>query len=328
MISEMIMQKAYQDSTEPVLAIVVPCFNEEAILPSSAVALENLLRAMMDDGTVSRQSFILFVDDGSTDATWQIISSLHQRESFLRGLKLAGNAGHQNALLAGMFAVKDRIDCLVSLDVDLQDDISVIPEMLAGYKAGAHIVYGVRRDRSTDNRFKRVSAKLFYALMRVLGAPIIPHHADFRLISRLVLQTLSGYPERMLFLRSVFPAMKVRAASVYYARAPRQAGESKYPFWKMLSFALLGITTNSSMPLRLAAILGAAGFLTALPLSIIALGSYLAGAVISGWTSMFLTILYLGSTQLICLALLGEYVAKIFVEVKHRPRYIIEEELD
>lgn len=313
--------------TPPVLAIILPCYNEEAVLPSTATAITGLLAEMTDKGQIAPESFSLFVDDGSSDATWSIIENLHRESTLVRGLKFAGNAGHQNALLAGMASAVFSADCAITIDADLQDDIAVIPEMVAKFLEGNHVVYGVRRDRTSDTWFKRNSANLFYKGMGLLGAPIIPGHADFRLVSKFAMKTLDEYPESNLFLRSIFPSMKLRSSRIYYARKTRTAGETKYPFWKMVSFAVRGITVSSPVPLRLAGILSIFTLLFAALQSVAALAAYCSGNAIPGWTSLTLIILYLGSVQLFCMAVLGEYLAKIFTEVKRRPRYRVEQEL-
>lgn len=311
----------------PVLAIILPCYNEEAVLPTTIPAIEGLLAEMKGRGEIAPESFALYVDDGSIDGTWNRIEERHRENPLCRGLKFAGNAGHQNALLAGMNAVAEAADCAVTLDADLQDDISVIPEMVRQFRNGSHVVYGVREDRSTDTWFKRASAGWFYSVMRFLGAEIVPGHADFRLVSRFALEALREYPENNLFLRSLFPSMKLRSSTVYYARKSRLAGETKYPFWKMVAFAVKGIAVSSPVPLRVAALLGLAAFAFALLQTVAVLHSYCSGEVVPGWTSLSLLILYFGAVQLLCLAILGEYLAKVFTEVKRRPRYRVEKEL-
>ena len=313
--------------TAPVLALIFPCYNEEAVLPSSLVAAGELLRQMTEAGQIAQESFIVCVDDGSTDGTWNLISAMHEKDSRIQGVRFAGNAGHQNALLAGMSAVVSRVDCAVTIDADLQDDIACIPHMVAQFMAGNHIVYGVREDRTTDTWFKRTTASLFYSGMASLGAPIIPNHADFRLVSKFAMQALEQYPESHLFLRSIFPGMKLRSSSIYYSRKVRLAGETKYPFWKMVSFAVRGFTVCSPAPLRLAGILSLLTLVIAIFQSGAALMAYFTGNTVPGWTSLTLLLLYLGSVQMFCLAILGEYIAKIFTEVKKRPRFMVEKEL-
>ena len=316
-----------QSKTPPVLAIILPCYNEEQILPSTMEAIAALLKKMTDAGLVAAESFALYVDDGSLDATWSIIAEHHRKDARVHGLKFAGNAGHQNALLAGMATAAQRADCAITIDADLQDDISVIPEMLERFQAGSHIVYGVRGDRAADTWFKRSTANMFYTFMRLLGAPVIPGHADFRLVSAFAMRAVSEYAESNLFLRSIFPDMKLRSSRVHYARKARSAGETKYPLGKMLSFAFRGITVCSPAPLRLAAVLSVFTLFLALLQTIAALAAYFSGNTIPGWTSLMLITLYLGSVQLFCIALLGEYLARVFTEVKRRPRWLVETEL-
>jgi glycosyltransferase involved in cell wall biosynthesis len=316
-----------QNNTPPILAIILPCYNEESVLPSTIETIAALLGKMADDGHISAESFALFIDDGSLDATWDVIAEHHRRDARIQGLKFAGNAGHQNALLAGMAAAERQADCAITIDADLQDDISVIPEMVRRFQAGSHIVYGVRRDRTTDTWFKRTTAGMFYTCMRLLGAPVVPGHADFRLVSKFAMRAIGRYPEGNLFLRSIFPDMKLRSSCVYYARKARTAGETKYPLRKMLSFAFHGITACSSVPLRLAAVLSILTLFLAMLQTGASLVAYFSGNTIPGWTSLMLITLYLGSVQLFCIALLGEYLAKVFTEVKRRPRFVIEKEL-
>jgi glycosyltransferase involved in cell wall biosynthesis len=317
-----------EDKKPPVLAIILPCYNEEQILPSTIGIISSLLEKLASEGRISDNSFALYVDDGSFDTTWNIIEEHHRNNAQIRGLKFAGNAGHQNALLAGMAAAEqEAADCAITIDADLQDDIAAIPEMLRHFQEGVHIVYGVRKDRSADTRFKRITAGFFYTSMRLLGASVIPGHADFRLISRFALQAIGNYPENNLFLRSLFPGMKLRSSCVYYTRKTRLAGETKYPLHKMLSFAVRGIVVGSPAPLRLAAVLSVFTLFFALLQTIVALTAYFSNNTIPGWTSLMLITLYLGSVQLFCIALLGEYLARVFTEVKRRPRFIVEKEL-
>lgn len=311
----------------PLLAVILPCYNEEEALPGSLAALCPLLQGLAESGKIARESFILCVDDGSEDGTWQVITAAHEADSRVRGLKFAGNAGHQNALLAGMLSVKDSVDCAITIDADLQDDISVIEEMIDAYTGGSQVVYGVRRGRRVDSFFKRNTAALFYAGMKHMGTAIIPGHADFRLVGRLALGALEEYRESGLFLRTLFPAMKLSSSCVYYERKSRQAGSTKYPFRKMLAFAMQGIASSSPFPLRISAALGFVTLIFALIQSIAAIYAYVNNDTVVGWTSLALIVLYIGAVQLFCLALLGEYIARIFMEVKRRPRYIIEKEL-
>jgi glycosyltransferase involved in cell wall biosynthesis len=312
----------------PLLALVVPCYNEEETLPRTLDALSALLADLKARGLVQPESFALYVNDGSRDSTWALLEARHAADPFCRAVCFAANAGHQNAVWAGMATARDwGVDCIISLDADLQDDIGAIPEMLMRYGEGNDIVYGVRNDRSTDTPFKRRTAHLFYGFMQKLRVPLIPDHADYRLVSRPVLEALEGVQEQTLFLRGLFPALGFRSAQVFYRRQSRMAGESKYPFWKMVSFAWKGITSCSAAPLRLAGLMSLLCMLAALAYSGVSLVKYAMGETIQGWTSLIIVVLVLGSVQLFCLALMGEYVAKIFTEVRHRPRYIISKKL-
>ena len=308
----------------PLLALVVPCYNEAEVLPESMDALAAVLADCKARGLVQAQSFVLYVNDGSSDATWDLLEKRHAEDPFCRAICFAANAGHQNAVWAGMATARDwGVDCIISLDADLQDDVSAIPEMLTQYMQGSDIVYGVRRDRTEDSAFKRITAHRFYALMHFLKVPITPDHADYRLVSRPVLEALRDFREQGLFLRGLFPSLGFNNSEVYYTRRSRTAGESKYPLWKMLSLAWTGITSCSAAPLRISGIMGCVFMLAALVYSGVALFDYIRGETIPGWTSLIIVVLLLGSVQLFCLTLIGEYVAKIFAEVKGRPRYII-----
>jgi glycosyltransferase involved in cell wall biosynthesis len=315
-------------NNKPRLAIILPCFNEEAVLNRTITRIDDLLQEMIGHGEIADDSYAMYVDDGSQDGTWRVISTALENHPHMRAIRFAGNAGHQNALIAGMDASTEIADCAVTIDADLQDDITVIPDMVRQFREGSHIVYGVRRERGVDTPFKRKSAEMFYSFMHFLGAPIIPGHADFRLVSKFAMETLKEYRESNIFLRSVFPGMNLRSSSVFYARKTRELGETKYPLRKMISFATKGITMSSLVPLRIAGLLSILSFLLAIALTIHALVSYFTGNVVPGWTSQSLVILYLGSMQLFCLAVLGEYIANVFIEVKHRPRYRIEQCLD
>lgn len=312
----------------PLLALVVPCYNEEETLPRTLEALSALLARCKAKGLIRPESYALYVDDGSRDNTWQLLENRHLTDPFCRGISFAANAGHQNAVWAGMDTAREwGADCIISLDADLQDDIAAVPEMLARYAEGCDIVYGVRNDRSTDTAFKRGTARFFYRLMGWLNVKLIPDHADYRLVARPVLEALRGIEEQTLFLRGLFPTLGFKSSKVYYARLSRQAGVSKYPLLKMLSFAWRGITSCSAAPLRLAGFMSLACMLAALAYSLVSLVKYMLGETIQGWTSMIIVVLLLGSVQLFCLALMGEYLAKIFTEVRRRPRYIVEKTL-
>ena len=322
------MEEATLSRPAPLLALVVPCYNEEETLPRTLDALAGLLNDLKQQGRVHADSFALYVNDGSRDRTWEILEQRHAADPFCRAVGFAANAGHQNAVWAGMITARDwGVDCIISLDADLQDDIAAIPEMIASYAAGNEIVYGVRNDRSTDTAFKRRTAHMFYGFMRWLKVPLIPDHADYRLVARPVLEALDGIHEQSLFLRGLFPAMGFKSAQVYYVRQSRMAGESKYPFWKMVSFAWKGITACSAAPLRIAGLMSMLCMVAALSFSGVSLLKYAMGETIQGWTSLIIVVLLLGSVQLFCLALVGEYLAKVFTEVRSRPRYIIAKKL-
>jgi glycosyltransferase involved in cell wall biosynthesis len=309
----------------PTLALVLPCYNEQETLPRTLNAIATLLEELKSEGRISSDSFALYVDDGSSDLTWELVSAAHaDSPQSCRGLRFAGNAGHQNALYAGLLQARAMADCAISLDADLQDDLSAIQPMLTHFAEGCDIVYGVRNDRSSDTSFKRSTAHAFYRGMEILGVKLIPDHADFRLASRPVLEALASYSEHGLFLRGIFPSMGFRSATVGYTRQARQTGESKYPLRRMLSFALTGVTSFSPVPLRLAGILSMGALLLALLESLRALFTHFTGGTVPGWTSLMIALLLLGSVQLFCLAVMGEYLARMFTEMKHRPRYLIE----
>ena len=308
----------------PILYIVIPCFNEEEVLDETARRILVLLDRMESEGLVASGSRMLPVDDGSRDRTWQVIERLHATDSRVGGVKLAANSGHQNALLAGLLTASNKADIMVSIDADLQDDAEVIPDMVRKYHEGNDIVYGVRRSRQTDNWFKRTTATLFYRIMQALGAKTIYNHADYRLMSRRAVLQLANYRERNLFLRGLVPLLGYRSDVVYYDRARRFAGTSKYPLGKMLNFALDGITSFSIRPLRLLFHLGLFFILIALCILVWVLYKYITGDVVTGWSSLILSIWFVGGCVLTGLGITGEYVGKIYMEVKDRPRYNIE----
>ena len=308
----------------PILYIVIPCYNEEEVLDETARRILSLFDRMEDEGLVASGSRMLPVDDGSCDKTWQIIERLHTDDPRVSGVKLAANSGHQNALLAGLLTASDKADIIVSIDADLQDDAEVIPEMVRKYHEGNDIVYGVRKSRQVDNWFKRTSATLFYRFMQKLGAKTIYNHADYRLMSRRAVLQLGRYRERNLFLRGLVPLLGYQSDVVYYDRARRFAGESKYPLGKMLNFALDGITSFSIRPLRLLFHLGLFFILFAVCILVWVLYKYITGHVVTGWSSLILSIWFVGGCVLTGLGITGEYVGKIYMEVKDRPRYNIE----
>lgn len=312
----------------PFLVIVVPCYNEREVLPATLKTLATLLKDMKARGLARADSVVCYVDDGSRDTTWEILEEAHKADTYCRAIKFAGNAGHQNALWAGMEAATQwGADCAISMDADLQDDPGIMPQMLSLYAEGYDIVYGVRDNRASDTTFKRVTAHWFYGLMGKLNVAMIPDHADYRLVAGPVLRALADFGERDLFLRGLFPVLGFRTARVPYTRRSRVAGESKYPLKKMIAFAWRGITSCSAAPLRVAGLMSFICMLFALILCFVSIFKYAAGETIQGWTSLIIVILFLGSVQLFCLAVMGEYIAKIFTEVRRRPRYIIEKEL-
>lgn len=310
-----------------VLYIVVPCYNEQEVLPLTTERLRDQLKTMVDAGLVGEESRILYVNDGSTDLTWQLIEGFTGQHQEVCAVKLAGNVGHQNALMAGLEVAAERADIIISIDADLQDDVSVMTEMVNKYHQGCDIVYGVRRQRKTDTWFKRNSAKAFYKLMRRLGVKSIYNHADYRLMSRRAVNQLMKYRERNLFLRGIVPLVGYRTDSVYYDRTERAAGESKYPLSKMLSFAVNGITSFSIKPVRMVLSLGVIFTLVALGILVYVLIAYFSGRAVSGWASLILSLWFIGGCVLIGLGIVGEYIGKIYIEVKDRPRYNVERQI-
>ena len=310
-----------------ILAIVVPCYNEEEVLPQTNRQLRDLLDNMTRDGLVSAASYILYVNDGSRDRTWDIIAGYCEADKRVRGLKLAGNVGHQNALMAGLETARHDADVTVSIDADLQDDIHAIPEMLVKYNEGCDIVYGVRRKRTTDTFFKRTTAQMFYRFMTGMGVKSVYNHADFRLMSRRAVDALCQYEERNLFLRGLVPLLGYKTDKVYYDRLERQAGESKYPLSKMMSFAIDGVTSFSVKPLRLIFDLGMIFLLISLGILIYVIVALCQGRGVQGWASLMLSIWFVGGCVLICLSIIAAYIGRIYTEGKHRPRYNIEKYL-
>ena len=305
-------------------AIVVPCYNEEAVLAETTSRLLEVMQRVAEKHA-DLQGRIVYVDDGSSAGTWPLIGSLSKQHPQVMGLKLAHNAGHQHALWAGLEWAAAHVDAAISIDADLQDDVNVIPEMIDLFLGGKDIVYGVRRDRPTDTWFKRTTALAFYKLMSKLGGDIVYNHADYRLMSRRTLAALMTYGERNLFLRGMVRTLGFPQAMVYYDRGERFAGESKYPLRKMLAFAIDGITSFSVRPLRLISIVGLSFMLVALAVIVYGLAAWLCGRTIQGWTSLLVSLWFIGGAILVALGVIGEYVGKIYAEVKRRPRYFIEE---
>lgn len=312
---------------ESKLIIVVPCYNEQEMLDYTTDELLKVIDRLQQDGKIGTGK-ILYVDDGSKDATWSIIERLTRRHEAVCGLKLAHNVGHQNALWAGLEWASLNGDVSVSIDADLQDDTRAIDEMVDRYNQGTDIVYGVRKDRQTDSVFKRQTALMFYRLVRNLGEEIIYNHADFRLMSRRALKALMSYPERNIFLRGMVPRIGLSTACVYYDRKERMAGESKYPFSKMFALAMDGITSFSVRPLQWIYIAGFIMVFLALVAIIYCLGAYQFSEVVWGWTSILISIWFIGGATLVSIGIIGEYVGKIYREVKRRPRYFVEKIVD
>ena len=312
----------------PVLYLVVPCYNEHEVLSDTAEKLAHKLTQLIDAGKISERSRIAFVNDGSSDRTWEIIRAYTERSALFSGINLAHNEGHQNALLAGLMTVLPYADVTISMDADLQDDINAVDAMLEKYAAGVNIVYGVRANRSSDTFFKRFTAESFYRAMRALGADIVFNHADFRLMDRRALTALAEYPEVNLFLRGIVPMIGLTHGVVYYARKERLAGVSKYPWRRMTSFAWEGVTSLSARPIRLIAQMGMfISFISGLML-IWSIVRHFIGETVVGWTSLVVSLWFLGGLILLSVGVIGEYVAKIYLEVKRRPRYLVQDFID
>ena len=304
--------------------LVVPCYNEEEVLPETSRQLKAVMQSMIDSGKISPESKIAFVNDGSKDNTWNIISALCTGDGIFAGINLSRNKGHQNALLAGLMTAKKYADAVISLDADLQDDVDAIEKMVDNFIAGDDIVYGVRSSRKKDTFFKRFTAEGFYKFMAAMGVEIVFNHADYRLMSRRALDALSEFDEVNLFLRGIVPQIGFRTSTVEYERKERLAGESKYPLKKMLSFAFEGITSFSVRPLKIATTLGIFSLLVCLAMLIYCIVSKVTGHAVAGWASIGASVWALGGLQLFMLGIIGEYVGKIYTETKHRPKYIIE----
>ncbi len=309
------------------LYIVIPCYNEQEILRNSAEVLLSKLNALKEQKMISADSRILFVNDGSKDTTWEIIEDLCNSDPAFAGISLAHNRGHQNALLAGMMVAKEHADMIISMDADLQDDVNAVDEMISKYNEGCDIVYGVRSKREKDTFFKRFTAESFYKVMSLLGAETVYNHADYRLMSKRALEALAQYKEVNLFLRGIVPMLGFKTDRVYYERGERLAGESKYPLKKMLSFAWEGITSLSTTPIKLIALAGVFLIVFSIFMVIYSLIRHFMGDTIVGWTSMFISLWMIGGMILLSIGIVGEYIGKIYLETKARPRYIIEKEL-
>jgi glycosyltransferase involved in cell wall biosynthesis len=308
------------------LAVVVPCYNEEEVLTETNNRLLELMKSMKTIGLISENSGVYYVDDGSRDRTWELISNFHSENPFIHGIKLSRNRGHQNALLAGTFSAEG--DAIVSIDADLQDDINVIKDMVCQYNEGYEIIYGVRSSRKKDTFFKRMTAQMYYRALKAMGVDLVYNHADYRLMSRRVIDCLKKYKEVNLFLRGIIPQLGFPATTVFYERNERFAGESKYPLGKMLALAANGITSFSVVPLRMITWLGLFVSIASVVVVVwILLGKFVLHTAIPGWTSTVLPIYFLGGVQILSIGILGEYLSKIYMETKQRPLYFIEEKI-
>ena len=307
-----------------IIYLVVPCYNEEEVLSETASRLKEKMQGLIENKIISDKSKITFVDDGSRDKTWSIIEELNNTDKIFSGVKLSRNRGHQNALLAGLMTIKDHCDAAISLDADLQDDINVIDKFIEKFNDGCDVVYGVRSERKTDTIFKRTTAQGFYKVMKALGVDIVYNHADYRLMSKRALDSLEGFKEVNLFLRGIVPLIGYKSDVVLYERNERFAGESKYPLKKMLSFAFEGITSFSVKPIRLILVVGILMFLSSLLAILYFLIVWIAGKTVQGWTTVVASIWMLGGIQLLCLGVIGEYIGKIYIESKERPKFIID----
>lgn len=315
----------------PVLYVVIPCYKEEEMLPITADALQMLMGSLMEEGACARESRVLLVNDGSPDRTWEVIRQLASdpaRGGLFTGISLAHNRGHQVALLSGLMEALERgCDCAVSMDADLQDDPNAVREMLVEFSEGSEVVYGVRSSRERDTAFKRGTAHAFYRLMSMLGVETVPDSADYRLLGRRALEALSGYTEENLFLRGIVPSIGFRSSKVYYERGERVAGESKYPLKKMVSFAIEGVTSFSTAPIRAVALAGVLFLLVALVMLVWAVVTQLTGHAVEGWASLMVSLWFVGGAVMLSLGVVGEYVGKSYLEAKRRPRWCVAERL-
>lgn len=310
-----------------ILYLVVPCYNEQEVLPETSKRLKEKMESLMERNLISRDSRIMFVNDGSKDRTWSMIEELHEQDPIFAGIKLSRNRGHQNALLGGLMTAKEYADMTISLDADLQDDIDVIDQMVEKYYDGCEIVYGVRSARTTDTFFKRFTAESFYHMISMMGGEIVFNHADYRLMSKRALNELANYKEVNLFLRGIVPMIGFKTDVVTYERHERLAGESKYPLKKMLALAVDGITSLSIKPIRFIVFLGFMIFMCSILMLIYSLVQHFLGNTSIGWTSLIVSIWAIGGLQLLAIGVIGEYIGKIYLETKERPRYIIEKVL-
>lgn len=310
------------------LYLAIPCYNEEEVLPSTSEILRKKYTSLMSAGKISPDSRIVFIDDGSKDKTWEIIAKLHKSDSVFSGIKLSCNRGHQNALLCGLMTLKNYADAVISIDADLQDDIDAFDKMLEYFEDGCDIVYGVRSKRDTDTFFKRFTAEAFYKILNSMGAKVIFNHADYRLMSKRALEFLGEYKETNVFLRGLVPMIGLKSAVAEYERGERLAGESKYPLSKMLALAWEGITSLSIQPIRLVMGTGITVFALSILMLIYFLVRFFTNATVPGWASLAVSIWAIGGLQLLAIGIIGEYIGKIYLETKHRPRYIVDEFLN
>lgn len=309
------------------LYLVIPCYNEEEVLPETSKRLTAKLGAMIEMGLISEDSKIVFVNDGSKDHTWQLIRQYHEENPMIQGINLSRNKGHQSALLAGLMTVKEYCDMAISMDADLQDDVDAIDQFVEKYYEGCEVVYGVRSERKTDSFFKRASAQSFYKLMLHMGVEIVYNHADYRLMSRRALDEMEGFKEVNLFLRGIVPLIGFQSGVVTYERHERFAGESKYPLKKMLNFAFDGITSFSVKPIRMVTTLGIVIFAISILMLIYFLITWCIGWTVPGWTSIVVSVWAIGGLQLLAIGIIGEYIGKIYMETKARPKFIVQEYL-
>jgi glycosyltransferase involved in cell wall biosynthesis len=314
-------------NTVPILYIVMPCYNEEKVLETSLDTISLELQILIAENLISQNSGIIAVDDGSQDNTWSILENYCLSSKLVSGIKLSKNVGHQNALLAGLMKAKELSDCVISIDADLQDDVSVFRDFVLRFYEGYEIVYGIRKSRAIDTWFKRESALTFYRMMHKMGVNMQYNHADYRLMSKRALYQLEKFTEVNLFLRGIVPLIGLPATSIYYDRKERAAGESKYPFKKMINFAIDGITSFSLTPIRFVSVSGVIISTGSIVSGIYTLASKLFGSTQSGWSSLMLSVWFIGGVQLLALGVIGEYIGKIYKEVKHRPAYIVETEV-
>lgn len=310
-----------------ILYIVVPCYNEDEVLDETTKRLVDKINRMIQLGKVDAMSRILYVDDGSSDNTWQHIGMLHEREPLVMGIKLSRNKGHQNALLAGLFEAAEHADMIVSMDADLQDDIEVLDKFVDEYYKGSQIVYGVRKSRKKDSVFKKTTAVLFYKMMKAMGVELVYNHADYRLMSKRAVQELMNYKEVNLFLRGIIPLIGFKSSVVEYDRGSRFAGKSKYPLRKMIYFAIDGLTSTSVRPIRMITMFGLLSVIFSIVYAVYVIVGHATGGTIPGWTTSVLLICFFGGAQIMCTGIVGEYVGKIYLETKNRPRFIIEKKL-